>query len=169
MYHFYRIPVSSQTGTKLTEIYRQGKIAAQAASKLAESFKAVEFEMNPLFAMGGISALYFNHKPSVRRWDIREKQHGIYLCIPNTATTAGRKALQQMDELPVVKMEQVAEAFGIDPRKRPADHQLLPMFFRVENEWDYIKCDTLLSCPGLQETTEEMFNKALDYVSETTK
>lgn len=163
MYHYYRIPIDSPTGHRLTELYALGKEASAAASKLALSIKAAEFEMHPGFAMGGIGAFYFRTKPSVRRWDIREKKDGLYLCVPNTSTTAGRKVLEQILQLPVVKMEQVAEAFGIDVRKRHPDHKMLPMFFRVENQWDYVKCDAPLPSPDLEETTEEEFEKALQY------
>lgn len=165
-YRFYRTPVSSETGCKLTELYRRGQEAASAASALAEKLKAVEFEMNPSFAMGGIGILYFKRKPSARRWDAHVKENGWYLCVPNIATQAGLKVLKEIAALPVVKMEQVAEAFGIDVQKRHPDNRMLPMFFRVEEQYDYVKCDAPLDCPGLEETTEEEFEKALRYVQQ---
>lgn len=162
----YRLPVDSETGSRLTALYEQGKQAMEAASHLALSVRADEFEQHPGFAQGGIGAFYFRHKPSARRWDIRFKQDGMYQCFPNLTTEAGRKVNAQIAALPVVKMEQVAEAFGIDPRRQMPTGTLMPMFFRVEQQWDYVKTNLPLDLPELEEVSEEEFQQALKYVEE---
>ena len=164
-YYYYRISTKSETGKKLEELYKLGQISATAADELASKLHAVEFEMHPGFAMGGISALYFKRKPTVRRWEVKERKDGLYLCIPNPTTEAGRKVIKEITELPVVKMEQVAEAFGINIHKRHPDNHMLPMFFRVENEFDYVQCDSPLLCNDLEETTKDEFDKAFNYVN----
>lgn len=162
----YRLPVDSETGRRLTDLYEQGKQAMQAASDLVQRLRADEFEQHPAFAQGGIGAFYFRRKPGVRRWDIRGKVDGMYQCFPNTTTTAGRKVLKEVSDLPVVKMEQVAEAFGLDARREVPSGTLLPMFFRVEHEWDYVKTSLDLTLPELETVTEEEFERALKYVKE---
>ena len=162
----YRLPVDSETGRRLTDLYEQGKQAVQAASDLVQRLRADEFEQHPAFAQGGIGAFYFRRKPGVRRWDIREKVDGMYQCFPNTTTTAGRKVLKEVSNLPVVKMEQVAEAFGLDTRRDIPSGTLLPMFFRVEQQWDYVKTSLALTLPELETVTEEEFERALKYVKE---
>lgn len=165
-YKHFRLPADSEAGKRLAGLYDLGKAAMKAASDLALKHRADEFEEHPGFAKGGIGAFYFRHKPSARRWDVRFKQDGLYQCFPNTTTSAGRKVLEEVAALPVVKMEQVAEAFGMPTDSRMPDGTMLPMFFRVEQEWDYIKSNFPLSLDGLQEVSEEEFERALKYAKE---
>lgn len=165
-FNYYRLPVDSETSSRLTDLYEQGKQAMQAASALVQRLRADEFEQHPAFAQGGIGAFYFRRKPGVRRWDIRGKVDGMYQCFPNTTTTAGRKVLKEVSDLPVVKMEQVAEAFGLDTHREVPSGTLLPMFFRVEHEWDYVKTSLALTLSELEAVTEEEFERALKYVQE---
>lgn len=163
----YRLPVDSETGKKLTSLYAAGKKAVEAASKMAKALRATEFEMHPGFAMGGIGALYFRFKPAKRRFDIRDQVNGLHLCFPNTATEDGKQILRRISALPVVKMEQVAEAFGIKNGQVLPDNALLPMFFRVEQQWDYIKTAIDLDIPEMEEVSQEEFEKALKYAEES--
>lgn len=165
-YKHFRLPAESEAGKRLAELYELGKEAMKAASDLVEKLRADEFEQHPAFAQGGIGAFYFRHKPSARRWDVRIKVDGMYQCFPNTTTAAGRKVLEEVSALPVVKMEQVAEAFGLPTDRRMPDGTLLPMFFRVEQEWDYIKANCPLSLAELEEVSEEEFERALKYARE---
>ena len=48
----YRLPVDSETGRRLTDLYEQGKQAMQAASDLVHRLRADEFEQHPAFAQG---------------------------------------------------------------------------------------------------------------------
>lgn len=162
----YRLPVDSETGRRLTDLYEQGKQAMQATYDLVQRLRADEFEQHPAFAQGGIGAFYFRRKPGASRWDIRQKEDGMYQCFPNTTTPAGRKVLKEVSALPVVKMEQVADAFGLDTRRDIPPGTLLPMFFRVEQQWDYVKTDLALTLPELETVTEEEFERALKYVQE---
>ena len=162
---YYRIAVDSDTGCKLTSLYEAGKQASDAACRLAKSLRAEEFEMHPGFAMGGISAFYFKFKPAKRRFDIRDKVNGLYLCIPNTSTKEGMDILRKTSELPVVKMEQVAEAFGIQLERELPTNALLPMFFRVDRQWDYVKTALPLDIPELMEVSQKEFDEAYQYVA----
>lgn len=164
---YYRLPVDSETGKKLTALYEAGKKAVEAASKMAKSLRATEFEMHPGFAMGGIGALYFRFKPAKRRFDIREQVNGLHLCFPNTATEDGKQILRRISALPVVKMEQVAQAFGIKNGQVLPDNALLPMFFRVEQQWDYVKTAIELDIPELEEVSQVAFEKAYEYAMES--
>lgn len=164
---YYRLPADSEAGKKLTAVYAAGKKAVEAASKMAKALRAAEFEMHPGFAMGGIGALYFRFKPAKRRFDVREKVEGLYLCYPNTSTEEGREILRRVSALPVVKMEQVAEAFGIKNGQVLPSNALLPMFFRVEQQWDYVKTAIALDLPELEEVSQEEFEKAYKYAEES--
>lgn len=162
-YKHYRLPAESEAGKRLAELYRQGKEAMKAASELAEKLRADEFEQHPAFAQGGIGAFYFRHKPSSRRWDARAKIDGMYQCFPNTTTAAGRKVLDEVAALPVVKMDQVSEAFGLTMDSHMPDSTKMPMFFRTGNEWDYVKTSCTLTVDGIQEVSPEEFDSAYEY------
>lgn len=163
---YYRLPADSEAGKKITALYAAGKKAVEAASKMAKALRATEFEMHPGFAIGGIGALYFRFKPAKRRFDIREQVDGLYLCFPNTSTEEGKEILRRISALPVVKMEQVAEAFGIRNGQVLPESALLPMFFRVEQQWDYVKTAIGLDLPEMEEVTQEEFEKAYKYAEE---
>ena len=164
---YYRLPVDSEAGKKLTALYAAGKKAVEAASKMAKALRATEFEMHPGFAIGGIGALYFRFKPAKRRFDVREQVNGLYLCYPNTSTEDGKSILRRVSALPVVKIEQVAEAFGIKNGQVLPENALLPMFFRVEQQWDYVKTVIPLDLQELEEVSKEEFDKAYKYAEDS--
>lgn len=161
-YH-YRLPVESETGSKLTELYAKGNESFNAASQLALELKAAEFTPSQGFAMGGIGCLLFRRKPSAKKYDVVDTIDKLYACVPNTATKEGKEILKRIAALPVVTIRQVCEAFGFDYYSDNFRGKLIPRFFRVENEWDYLQSDYPLYIEGMHPVTEEEYNQALQY------
>ena len=161
--HFYRLPVSSATGQALNEIYDRGDRAVQAASELSAELGAVEFTMCSAFALGGIGCMLFVERPSEEKFDLVEEVDGLFACVPNTSTEEGREILKQMSALPVVKVGEVCEAFGFDYQNKNFNGSKAPRFFRVEQEWFYVKSDFPLYIDGMHVISEEEFSLALQY------
>lgn len=164
--HHYRLPADSEVGQKLTELYARGGEAMNAASALAEELKAYEFTQSKGFAMGGIGCLLFRRKPSAKKYDVVERVDKLYACVPNTSTKEGKEILQRISELPTVKIREVCEAFGFAYNSDHFHGLAMPNFFRVEQEWDYIRTEFPLYIEGMQPVTEEEFERAYKYIGE---
>lgn len=159
----YRLPADSETGRKLAELYAFGQECMNAASRLALELKAVEFTPSPAFAMGGIGGLLFRRKPSTKKYDVVDTEDKLYLCIPNTSTKEGKEILKRFAALPVVTTQKVCEALGFDYLNPNYRGKLVPQFFRVDNEWDYLISEHPLYIEEMQPVTEEEFTQALQY------
>lgn len=163
-YH-YRLPVDSETGEKLTGLYIRGNESFNAASRLALELKAVEFTPSAGFAMGGIGCLLFRRKPSAKKYDVVDSQDKLYACHPNTSTKEGQDILKRMAALPVVTIQEVCETFGFNYHSDKFQGKLMPRFFRVEEEWDYIESDFPLYIEGMEPVTEKEYQRALNYAN----
>lgn len=161
--HYYRLPADSEVGQKLTGLYLRGAEAMNAASRLAEELKSYKFTASQGFAMGGIGCLLFRRKPSEAKFDVVDRSGKLYACTPNTSTKEGREILKRIAELPVVRIEEVCEVFGVDFRNKNLEGKSMPNFFRVEETWDYVKTEYPLYIEGMRPITEEEFERAYRY------
>lgn len=163
-YH-YRLPIDSEIGEKLTDLYFRGNESFNAASRLALELKADEFTPSAGFAMGGIGCLLFRRKPSAKKYDVIDSQDKLYACSPNTSTKEGKEILKLIAALPVVTIKEVCEAFGFDYHSNKFQGKLIPRFFRVDDEWDYIESDFPLYIHGMEPVTHEEYKRALNYAN----
>lgn len=163
--YFYRVKVDSSTGKAIGQLMDKCKETFDAASKLAFELGASRFDTSKGAVMSGIGVLFFDKKPSERRFKVIAKNSMGYACIPNHEKEAGRKVMTRIAQLPVIPISELAKVFHLDLNKGKEQNLQMPRFFRVENEWDYITHDEPLTLPDAEEIEEREFEEAYSYAA----
>ena len=165
--YFYRTRVDSITGKAIGLLMAKSEETFNAASNLALELGASGFDTSRGAVMSGIGILFFDKKPSERRFKIISKNATGYACIPNHEKEAGRKVMARIAQLPMIPVEELAKIFHLTWDRNIKEQDIsMPRFFRVENEWDYITYESPLDIPDTEEIKEEEFENAWAYVKE---
>lgn len=141
--NYYRIATDSNTGKLAQNLLRRYNECNNAASFLAKDLGATSFTLSQQWAAGGIGSLLFNRPHSAKKYDFLGKEGKYYVYVPNTSTAQGWKILERIASLPIVKMKEELEIFGI-----PASLKYAPVWFRYGesiylsiNGWDTTQMD----------------------------
>lgn len=163
--YYYRVRVDSPTGKAIGMLMAKSEETFNAASKLAWDLGASGFDTSKGAVMSGIGVLFFDKKPSERRYKVIAKNSMGYACIPNHEKVAGRKVMARIAQLPVIPVSEIAKIFSLDweSLKEAAADVQIPRFFRVENQWDYITSNEPLTIPDAEEIDEMEFERAYSY------
>lgn len=167
-YHYYRCPLGSEMGNKLTRLTERYIYCTHAAEDIAIKVGAKEFIADERYMAGGIGWFVFDRVPRAKKLLASVRQEGEeYLCIPNPHTNRGLKLACRIARLPHVTMDEYCEVFGFDrndPAYRVGNHSL-PMFFIVDEGWAYIRSTFELSIGDLETCTDAVYEEALKYVN----
>ena len=128
--HFYRLSTDTVDGKYLSIIIEKGEVAMRAAAALAAELGAARFTPNPAFLVGGIGQLYFEDQPDKDTYEVIKFKGKYFECYPNRGKEAGAKVLERILQLPVVRLRELDQVFGMMPQGA-----LTPAFFDYK---DYI-------------------------------
>lgn len=164
--HYYRVRVDSPTGKAIGQLMVRSEETFNAASKLAYELGASGFDTSKGAIMSGIGVLFFDKKPSSRRFKVIAKNSMGYAAIPNHEKEAGRKVMTRIAQLPMIPVEELKKVFNLTWDTTAKEQDIpMPRFFRVENEWDYITYESPLSLPDIEEIEEREFEEAYSYAA----
>lgn len=163
--YFYRTRVDSNTGKSIGLLMAKSEETFNAASKLAYELGASGFDTSKGAVLSGIGVLFFDKKPSSRRFKVIAKNAMGYAAIPNHEKEAGRKVMTRIAQLPMIPVEELKKVFNLTWDTTAKEQDIpMPRFFRVEKEWDYITYEQPLDLPDIEELDEMEFEKAWAYV-----
>lgn len=151
--HFYRLPITSENGSKLKTLLDKGDKAFKAAAELAKKLGAVRFTTNPAFLIGGIGQLYFSKKPTARTYEVIRYTGRYHECYPNRGKNSGAKILDRILQLPTVHFKELEPVFG-----KQETGWMTPAFFNYK-EYIYLASTEPLDIEGLEASDEATFNE----------
>ena len=151
--HYYRLPITSESGSKLKTLLDKGDEAFKAAAELTKELGAVRFTTNPAFLIGGIAQLYFAKKPNERAYETIRRRGRYFECYPNRGKEAGAKILDRILQLPTVHFKELEPIFG-----KQETGWMTPAFFDYK-EYIYLASTEPLDIEGLESSDEATFNE----------
>ena len=158
--HFYRLPITSENGSKLKTLLDKGDEAWKAAAELAKELGAERFTRNEAFFTGGIGQLYFSKKPNERAYETIRRRGRYFECYPNRGKEAGAKILDRILQLPTVHFKELEPAFG-----KQETGWMTPAFFDYK-EYIYLASIEPLTIEGLEDSDEATFNEMNEWRKE---
>lgn len=150
-YSFYKVPLLSHRGEKITALLQLARSAAEAADALTLGLGAESRTESPraLCPGVGIGSLIFKRAQSSKKYMCIGSRGKLQEYVPNMNEKKGLAIARRIYDLPCVTPKQLREAFGL-----PNDAEVSPSWF-MNAESVFLKCCYVLGEEFVPITEEE--------------